>query len=176
MTHNKKFIFGHHQLEDMIAQVSCAACMSHNPSGWVYAVRTAEALTCAEACSDSKLRVQDSHAAGYKTWRCKAIHMFFNRPATEDGTTPALGLKHCYYVKNGCYGGCGPSYFFFLYHKKCRTILTIYMHTHSSVLHPNRIEMYSITCAKFELDQQCIQYVSQLLIPTDLEWLSLYEG
>ena len=42
----------------MIAQSSCAVCMSHNPVGWVYAVRrdcSSEVPTCAEVCSGHNL-------------------------------------------------------------------------------------------------------------------------
>ena len=93
----------------MIAQASCATYMSHNPSGWVYAVHkhyTAEAPTCAKVCSDPKLRAQESQTAGYKTWRCiGATHVYFNHPVTGDGTTPALGLKQLHYGYNSCGGG-----------------------------------------------------------------------
>ena len=72
--------------------------MSHNSRGFVYAVRRhchADTLTCGKVCSDPKLRAQDSQTAGYKTWRCiRVTHVYFNRPATGDGTTPALGLKN----------------------------------------------------------------------------------
>ncbi|XP_065900517.1 uncharacterized protein [Dysidea avara] len=103
------------KLEDVIAQASCAAYMSHDPVGFVYAVRrdcNSEAPTCAQVCSDPKLRVQDSQTATYETWRCiGATHVYSNRPATGDGTTPALGLKQYYYGYNNCGGGgCGPNY------------------------------------------------------------------
>ena len=111
---NKRFIVGHHQLEDVIAQSSCAAYMSHRPNGWVYAVRrdcSINAPTCAQVCSDPELRVQDIQTASYTTWKCiGATHVYFNRPATGSGATPRLGLKQYYYGYGGCGGGCGPNY------------------------------------------------------------------
>ena len=88
--------------------------MSHQPTGWVYAVRrdcTAKAPTCAQVCADPKLRAQDSQTASYTTWKCiGAMHVYYNRPKTGDGVTPKLGLKQYYYGYIHCHGGCGPNY------------------------------------------------------------------
>ena len=90
--------------------------MSHRPNGWVYAVRrecAAEAPSCAKLCADPKLRVQDTQTAKITTWKCiGAMHVYFNRPATGDGSTPRLGLKQAYYGYGACGRGgtCGPNY------------------------------------------------------------------
>ena len=113
----------------MIIQASCAVYMSHNPRGFLYAVQRhchADALTCAEACSDPKLRDQDSQTAGYSTWRCVGgTHVYFNFPATGDGTIPALGLKQYYFGYNACGGGCGPNYKLLL----CTTLTSVGLYT-----------------------------------------------
>ena len=88
--------------------------MSHRPHRWVYAVRRdckAEAPTCAQVCADPKLRAQDSQTASLTTWKCiGSMHVYYDRPATGDGTTPKLGLKQYYFAYNECGGGCGPNY------------------------------------------------------------------
>ena len=111
---NKRFIAGHHQLEDVIAQSSCAAYMSHRPNGWVYAVRrdcNDKAPTCAQVCKDAKLRAQDTQTASDTRWTCiGSIHTYYERPTTGEGVIPRLGLKQYYYGYNACDGGCGPNY------------------------------------------------------------------
>ena len=99
----------------MIAQSSCAAYMSHDPSGWVYAVRRdckSGAPTCAEVCSNPKLRVQDAETAKKTSWKCiGSTHIHHNRPATGNGIIPTLGLKQYYYAYATCnIKYCGPNY------------------------------------------------------------------
>ncbi|XP_065900513.1 uncharacterized protein [Dysidea avara] len=115
ITHNKRFIVGHHQLEDVIGQASCAAYMSHDPTGFVYAVRRVcsnNSPTCTDVCNNPQLHAQDPETAKRTTWKCiGATHVYLNRPATGDGTTPTLGLKDYYYGYANCnLKYCGPNY------------------------------------------------------------------
>ena len=88
--------------------------MSHQPKGWVYAVRReclAKAPTCTQVCANTNLQAQDSQTVNRTTWKCiGATHVYFDRPATGNGVTPMLGLKQLYYKYNSCVGGCGPNY------------------------------------------------------------------
>lgn len=115
-TRMKRFIVGHHQLEDVLAQSSCVAYMSHNPYGWVYAVRRICTNTatdsCYKVCSSDALHLQDTQTAYYPNWGCLgAIHIYYNRPSTQFGNPPRLGLKTLFYGYESCnHTNCGPNF------------------------------------------------------------------
>jgi len=115
MTCKRRAIVSDHKLEDVIAQSSCAAYMSHNPVEFVYAVRRVcsnTSPTCAQVCSNQILQAQDIQTASSNTWTCiGAIHVYYGRPATGDGEDPTLGLKQYYFGHNKCNQRyCGPNY------------------------------------------------------------------
>ena len=115
MTCKRRAVVSDHKLEDVIAQSSCAAYMSHNPVGWVYAVRRAQVCSesspiCVQVCSDPSLQAQAIHTPS-DIWTCVGAIFVYSRNPTGDGKNLTLGIGQYYYGQNKCnLPFCGPNY------------------------------------------------------------------